>query len=341
MRLISVELEGYRRFKHRTKIFLDGKLTALVGPNEAGKSTILAALERLDDGDPIAARDRTRGVVVPDDAIAIEALWLLEPADVSAIDIPAGSETPRWLIVRKAFSGGLDFDLTPPLRRDRTPLRRLLKQLEGLRTKPWFAALDDDEGSEFALSELDQLIDDLMSDSGPVPNRTIELLAETADQLDAAAEDAPRYAKHLPVELRKVAHHLGQAHPTDVAKRLLRSRTPDFLNFVLPDRTLDSYYELNDVIANPRRALTNLSALAGLDLVALRDALDADERGLAVEIRDRANAELKRHLDEAWYQATVEPRFENDDYALRILVRTGEGGLQDIAQRLAGLIAVG
>jgi len=339
MRLISVELEGYRRFRHRTKILFDGKLTALVGPNEAGKSTILGALERLKDGAPISARDRTRGAKVADGMIAIEALWLVEPEDVGAIVVPRDSEPPRWLIIKKAFGGDLHFDLIPQLRRDRRPRRSLLKRLEGIQTKPWFAALDAKSESEFELSELDQLIDGLKSDSGTVAKRTIERLADIADQVDAAAEDAPRYAKQIPAELRAVADHEGQDHPTDVAKRRLRNRTPDFLNFVLADRRLDSTYDLNDVIANPRRALTNLSTLAGLDLVALRDAIAADDHGLAVEIRDRANAELKRRLDEAWDQGTVEPRFETDDYALRILVRTGEGGLQDIAQRSDGLRA--
>ena len=47
MRLVSLTLAGYRRFGERTKINLDGKLIALVGPNEAGKTTILEALARM------------------------------------------------------------------------------------------------------------------------------------------------------------------------------------------------------------------------------------------------------------------------------------------------------
>lgn len=60
MRLVSLTFAGYRRFGERTKINLDGKLIALVGPNEAGKTTILEALARMLDESPISQRERTR-----------------------------------------------------------------------------------------------------------------------------------------------------------------------------------------------------------------------------------------------------------------------------------------
>jgi energy-coupling factor transporter ATP-binding protein EcfA2 len=60
MRLIAVSLRGYKRFEDRAKLNLDAKLVALVGPNEAGKSTILQALRRLDAPAPILQQERTR-----------------------------------------------------------------------------------------------------------------------------------------------------------------------------------------------------------------------------------------------------------------------------------------
>jgi hypothetical protein len=97
MRLITIWLEGYKRFQERTKINFDGKLIALVGPNEAGKTTVLSALGRLNDDGAITLAERTRPSNPADDDVAIEALWLVEEADLERIHIPAGCEPPRWL----------------------------------------------------------------------------------------------------------------------------------------------------------------------------------------------------------------------------------------------------
>jgi predicted ATPase len=337
MRLITIELEGYRRFEQRAKISCDGKLTALVGPNEAGKSTILDAIERLDDEQPISLLERTRGTSPADNAVAITALWMIEPADLKEIDILAGSQTPRWLIVEKTFAGARVLTLKPTMTRDRSPRQRLIKQIEKVKDKPWFVTLNEDEESVFELSSLDEVIAGLPDERPTVAPTTIQRLRGVADQIDERAEDAPGYAKNLAAQLRAVADHEAADHPTDVAKRVLFRRTPDFLRFRPEERQLESFYDLNDVIANPRPALDNLAKLARLNLPELCDAIAADDRGFVADLRQNTNAELKRRIGEAWDQSTVEPSFDNDDYVLRILVRTGQGGLHDIAQRSDGL----
>ena len=44
MRFITLALEGYGRFRERTVFEFDAGLTCIVGANESGKSTVLAAL---------------------------------------------------------------------------------------------------------------------------------------------------------------------------------------------------------------------------------------------------------------------------------------------------------
>ena len=58
MRLAWVKLNGVRRFVEPQKLVVDGKLTALIGPNEAGKTTVLEALELLTDPDLLGVRGR-------------------------------------------------------------------------------------------------------------------------------------------------------------------------------------------------------------------------------------------------------------------------------------------
>ncbi len=126
-------------------------------------------------------------------------------------------------------------------------------------------------------------------------------------------DEAPKYLQDLPGQLRAAADHEEAEHPDDTARDILDGLTPAFLRFDLAERELDSTYDLAEVADDPPRALAK--------------SLDA------------ANAQLRQGIAEAWGQSDIEPRFDNDDYVLRILVRTGKGGLQDIAQRSEGLRA--
>jgi AAA15 family ATPase/GTPase len=47
MMLIAFSVEGYRRFVGKTSVKLHGRLIAFVGPNEAGKSSLLKAMAHL------------------------------------------------------------------------------------------------------------------------------------------------------------------------------------------------------------------------------------------------------------------------------------------------------
>ena len=49
MKLVKVGLEGYARFRARPELDVDAPLVAIIGPNEAGKTSMLQALLRLND----------------------------------------------------------------------------------------------------------------------------------------------------------------------------------------------------------------------------------------------------------------------------------------------------
>jgi hypothetical protein len=67
MKLTSIQMVGFRRFRELAEIPVRGKLTALIGPNEAGKSTVLKALTTVDRGGPIDVHDVSNGLA-PDRA---------------------------------------------------------------------------------------------------------------------------------------------------------------------------------------------------------------------------------------------------------------------------------
>lgn len=61
MKLLKVALQGIRRFEQTDALLVADRLIALVGSNEAGKTSILQALDqidRLEQALPIAMRTR-------------------------------------------------------------------------------------------------------------------------------------------------------------------------------------------------------------------------------------------------------------------------------------------
>jgi ATPase subunit of ABC transporter with duplicated ATPase domains len=61
MELFSFALTGHRRFKDRGFLRTNGKLVALIGANEAGKSTLIRALDDFDRDTPVQAAEFSRG----------------------------------------------------------------------------------------------------------------------------------------------------------------------------------------------------------------------------------------------------------------------------------------
>jgi predicted ATP-dependent endonuclease of OLD family len=69
VQLVSVTLHGYKRFAQRSSMNVDGKLVAVVGPNEAGKSSFLDALVRTNHDNSLVTsgghQETTRNITIP------------------------------------------------------------------------------------------------------------------------------------------------------------------------------------------------------------------------------------------------------------------------------------
>src|SRR4051794_35263115 len=109
MRLIWVELSGYRRFEKKSRMNVDSKLVAIIGPNEAGKSSFLKALQKLNDTEPFIStggeRELTRDAQIPNDQTIIKAGFLLEAEDWKAVAHIPGAANIRWMVVSKNATG--------------------------------------------------------------------------------------------------------------------------------------------------------------------------------------------------------------------------------------------
>src|SRR3954470_10351801 len=116
MELLAAGLWGIRRFAEKGPLMdVVGSPIAIVGPNEAGKTTFLRSLHRLNTDDPIPPEELTRG---GNDSAQITAVFRLGTDDLAAIaHLPLG-ETPRKMTVEKHEDGNSRVGLEPTPRRD-------------------------------------------------------------------------------------------------------------------------------------------------------------------------------------------------------------------------------
>lgn len=339
MKLSDAWIHGFRRFggaaPHRLR--LDTKLVCLIGANEVGKSTILAALEIAHTDSAVPPADRSRAEQVPDDREIVRLRYRLDDADrteISRIPSDADPATVRWFEIIQRANGTSYFKIEPPLRRVRGPRRGCAEALRAV-LKTWWPEDSDveEDSTEDWIPERDSIeavIEVLESDEGTLPNESLVKVQELSNAI-AASDDG------LATRLRDLANHEADQHPTDAAMNALWRRCPDFLRFDDETRQLASEYDLTTSAASPGAALRNLAELANLDLVALRNAIQRGETGTVRDLREAANRVLEERFS-VWHQhPQVRVSLENDGPILRIHVQSGSGPTMPFHERSDGL----
>jgi predicted ATPase len=338
VRLVSVELQGFRRFAQPVKMTVDGRVVAIVGPNEAGKSSVLEALDSLRDVSPFESGQLTRGRAASSDW-TVRARHLVESEDRSNLkDIP-GADTIRWYVEYKAADGGRFHYVEPALKRDRTQREKtvgLLRRIVDHRV------MSDAEGP---LAEQGQrardLADTITAVGETMSEEVLAALTELASQWKSLElpEDAPAYMTGLPDALRALGEHEALEHPQTAAAVVLEPRAARCILFGAANRDLRSDYDLADVAADPPAALAGLAQLSGLDLAGLWQSVSSEDWPGAELAIERANERLKEAFATAWHQSGVFVRLGRDNNLLRIFISASDGGYTLIAERSDGLRA--
>src|SRR3954451_20461424 len=101
MRLIKADCFNYKRLRNWVDMDLGAKLICIVGPNEAGKSSFLDALEHLDRDDDYSRQERTRGVATSE-IVQVRARFLLDEEDKALLaDIPEAASARQLVMWKK------------------------------------------------------------------------------------------------------------------------------------------------------------------------------------------------------------------------------------------------
>lgn len=332
MRLVWLELNGYRRFE-RAKINLDAPVIALVGPNEAGKSTLLKALVSLDNDAAFDIRDFTRGMT-PQNTV-LQATFLLDGYERDALrrKVPDAYDV-RWYRVSKDVDGELHHETIPKIEWTGETAVDARKSLTRLRQLRWA-----DDLPQNIIDQIDAALSRIPV-SGHSRTYSEEELADFR-RLNAQLEElqdknSPATLEHAIVNLGVMIVDEDRERPQVTALNFLEGCVPSILEFSASDRTLNTSYELTDR-GTWTDGLQNLAQLADLELNDLVDAIHDNRPEVREDIISNATSKLNRILAERWSQSNLRVHLDVQGSRLEIFVATDGGKLHRLAERSDGL----
>jgi predicted ATP-dependent endonuclease of OLD family len=353
MRLVAFSVQGYRRFVEKTSVKLHGDLVAIVGPNEAGKSSLLRAIAHLGSDKKFDDSERIRRAV----GIHPQLAWhfQLDDDDKASLDgVPDSSHIERVVITKNA-EGEWTWRYEPRNpRRDRSLRESAFELLTLWGAHSSLAAANANPDSEFSDEDFDVIRDMLAIDVDDYDDGAISAIRRMANVLRAvgyvsyAGED-PDEAEEgevafidardsMAVILDRVADEESAPSPWQMTTDRLELRIPEVILFQEEDRNLASQYDLNQVATSPPPALNHLARLAELNLVALLNEINEGAVADVATRRNAANQTLLTAFEQSWNQQGIAVQVEVQGSILHIQATTPEdSGLSSIRERSDGL----
>ena len=332
MRIVWLTLHRYRRFENTT-VNLDAPVVALIGPNEAGKSSLLQALIDVEKSGEFDIRDITRDLN-PQGRV-LEAMFLLDDADREILrdSVPEASDV-RWYLVWKNESGERLHETMPDVPWTGEAAGRARKSLTKLRGMRWAGSAPED-----LIERLDTVISWIPDPEAPreyAEHELNEIEGLGADLADAIDDRTPATLQSTCQAISAMVSDESRPRPQTVALDLLESRRPRILEFSESDRTLQTNYNLQDP-ASWTNSLRNLARLAELDLQRLADAAAGGPPEIRVEVLRQANIHLDDSFAVRWSQSKLTVHLDVQGSILEIYVASDEGGLYRLEDRSDGL----
>lgn len=353
MRLTKAEFSGFGRLA-KAQINLDHKVVAIVGPNEAGKTTLLKALAYIDNGESLSVVQRSRGVPgdIADGHVVVRVQYRLDKDDQTALEHLDLDDPPTELwLSRTAGPGDTSTEVVPAPRKN---LETLASALDALRTVGTPAAIEelelvepegepdgDEEGDDrdvrrasFA-SRLQAALDALGSDNGAV-------LEDQAREL-APGNWIAEFEEHglggdIRTALERVQAWIATADPAGEVAQILYNRSPNILLFSDDHRLLASSYELTDeTVAKPPAALGNISAIAGLSLQELWKTINNGDEGARETLIEKANQALQTKFAQIWNQSKISAHLKINGAILEIRIKQDGHTITRFHERSAGV----
>lgn len=344
MEIVSLTLQGFKRFEIETTVNLAGNVIALIGPNEAGKSTILEALRDFASDEPLDIAKRSRGY---QGRMLVSARYALDDADRQALScVPGGTAIRFWTLEKWADDNdhGTIYRLDPWPNRSLTQRHTVLSELRKWAEHDTIKGLKSAGGVivETLLAEtiaaLESEEEELTNSQLATIQRYPQIMRQFSQVKNTTAEGAGALEGYRQLLSRMESYDEGDS-PALQAYRALTRRQPRVLEFSSSDRDLRSTYNLNEVHASPPQALRHLVQMASVDLVRLQGISQAQQRADQRTYLQNANRRLGTLFDQAWDQSPMSVELNVQAPILEVLVTTPEGDYSLVEERSDGLRA--
>ena len=337
MRCIRIKFSGYKRLLD-TGCNVDDRLVAFVGPNEAGKTSVLRALAWLDapEKSALSIGDMSRGqdyAVRKDSDEIVRATYRLEDSDWGALSNLRYVKTKdgyRYSYARLR-DGTRGNGLSPRLARDPKPFLEATRALgrAPAALERALAASDamrsDDEAAPDVRAWQAQSLALLDNPDGNASESEQDALSSFAEWLNEVEVTSGAAAlRSAAARLESVAEVLEEEHPHAAALEILESRRPKFRKFTAKDRDLENEFDINQEDPPMSRAFQRVLDLASTDLAHLRG-IWPDGSGRDDHLAD-CNVRLTEIFAKAWSQSnlTVQLKAELNILKLNVIVREGK-----------------
>ncbi|WP_239145669.1 AAA family ATPase [Actinoplanes couchii] len=330
---MRIDFGGYRRL-HDTGCNVDSKLIAFIGPNEAGKSSVLQGLAELNRLKPftssqIARRGAKKGGQI------VSATFILGDNDITELakrGVIAEAGTRESL--RKMIDGRRTVLYDPPISRN-------WDHLNGLYEKYLLMIKEVMKLDPSLPKKLERKFSDLIV----ILKNQQEASDEKLDSIELAEEELSRAsvksAKIGPV-IEEILEEL-RSSPFSRVQEYMKTGRPGFILYDANQRLLETRYDLSDaeVALGPPQPLVDVLALANLDLDELAAVLESGNLAKTKTLLKAGNKKLRELITPAWQQSEITLHLENEGSHLLVLVDELDenGAVTTLDERSDGLRA--
>lgn len=342
MRLSSVSIQGVGRFDSE-KINVAGKIVAIVGPNEAGKTSLLSAMNHLTSSGRLPIGLKSRAVVRADRRTVVSATYEIDnevPAEIAA----GLTERPTRLQIARTDDDAMVRTVIPRPAWSLEPIASplgFLRRAVASKAAASLRAVIEPEGDEapsadylasIALRDLEALLASF-EESPKFGSDRMRGLAASSSSLFMR----PDWQKHEP-RMQSVVDWVQRPDPHEQLAKILWASTPEFAFFGDADRDLKATYDFDPaLVASIPEALANLLGLAGLDLSALYTAHSTSDTAARAKLLRKANKQLEERFHATWHQATLAVQLDIQDDRLVVLILEADDEVTVFDERSAGL----